>query len=209
MKKILHIIASPRGELSQSNAVALSFLEQSKANRPSLEVQTLNLWEENLPEFDGDKVAAKMTLFGPGKMDDTQKNLWEQVTHYTKDFMDADEYVFAVPMWNGGIPYKLKQYIDIITQTGLLFEISPETGYSGNLTGKKATIFYTAGVFTPGVDEKFGLDFHSTYMEWWLNMIGVTDISNIRFQPSNITPDPVADQEKYKALSRELASKTI
>lgn len=206
MTKLLHIIASPRGELSQSNAVALSYIEQKKANLPSLEIQTLDLWQENLPEFDGDKVAAKMTLFGPGEMNDNQKTLWEEVTGYTRAFMNADEYVFAIPMWNGGIPYKLKQYIDIITQSGLLFDFSPETGYSGNLTGKKASIFYTAGVFAPGVDTKFGHDFHSTYMEWWLNMIGVTDISNVRFQPSNVTPDPIADLEKYKAQSKELAS---
>ncbi len=43
--------------------------------------------------------------------------------------MNADHYVFAVPIWNGGLPYRLKQYIDIITQLGISFNFDPEKGY--------------------------------------------------------------------------------
>jgi FMN-dependent NADH-azoreductase len=28
----------------------------------------------------------------------------------------ADAYLFSVPMWNAGVPYVLKQWIDIITE---------------------------------------------------------------------------------------------
>ena len=32
-------------------------------------------------------------------------------------------------MWNFGIPYKLKQWIDVITQPGLAFRFDPAQGY--------------------------------------------------------------------------------
>ena len=32
-------------------------------------------------------------------------------------------------MWNGGVPYRLKLSIDIITQPGLLFGFDPAEGY--------------------------------------------------------------------------------
>lgn len=205
MTKLLHIIASPRGIDSQSNTLASTYIEVRCAADPSLEVDTIDLWQNNLPEFDGDKTAAKMTFFGVGEMDGTRQSAWDHVVEITQRFIDADHYVFAVPMWNGGVPYKLKQYIDLITQPGLLFGFDPEAGYSGLLKNKKASIFYTSGVFAPGADPKYGADFHSSYLSWWLNMIGISDIETVRFQPSLVIADPVAEFETALVNSRSEA----
>lgn len=205
MTKLLHIIASPRGAGSQSNTLANAYIEARRAADPGLVVDMLDLWQDNLPEFDGDKAAAKMTFFGVGEMDGTKQSAWDRVTQVTQRFIDADHYVFAVPMWNGGVPYKLKQYIDIITQPGLLFGFDPQTGYSGLLKNKKASIFYTSGVFAPDVDPKFGSDFHSTYLSWWLNVIGISDIEAVRFQPSLIVADPVAELAAAVTKARSAA----
>ncbi len=203
MAKLLHIVASPRDEDSQSNKLATAYIEALKAAQPNLEVDTLDLWRAELPEFDGDKAAAKMTFFGVGAMDGVKQSAWDNVVEITQRFSDADQYVFAVPMWNGGIPYKLKQYIDIITQPGLLFGFDPEAGYSGLLKDKKANVFYTSGVFAPGVDAKYGSDYQSTYLEWWLNVVGVSDITTVRFQPSLVTADPAGELEAAIAEARE------
>ena len=93
-------------------------------------------------------------------------------------------------MWNGGIPYRLKLYIDIITQPGLLFGFDPSKGYFGLLEGKTATMIYSSGVFAPGVAPSFGVDFQSNYLDWWPRFIGVSDIRTIRYQPSFLTTDP-------------------
>jgi len=147
-----------------------------------------------------------MTFFGVGEMDGTKQSAWDHVVKITQRFIDADHYVFAVPMWNGGVPYKLKQYIDIITQPGLLFGFDPQAGYNGLLENKKASIFYTSGVFAPGVDPEFGSDFHSTYLSWWLNMAGVSDIEFVRFQPSLVTADPAGELEAAVAEARSAAA---
>ncbi len=206
MTRLLHIIASPRGEDSQSNSLANAYIKARTSAAPELSIDTLDLWQANLPEFDGDKAAAKMTFFGVGEMDSTRLTAWDQVVEITQRFIDADHYVFAVPMWNGGIPYKLKQYIDIITQPGLTFGFDPDAGYSGLLKNKKASVFYTSGVYAPGVEPKYGSDFHSTYLSWWLNTIGVTDIETISFQPSLLTADPAGDMELAVDKARQAAS---
>lgn len=195
MTRILYIVASPRGENSQSSAIANAYIERRKED-PSVEIDVLELWKTDLIEFDGDKAAAKMTFFGEGQMDNTTQSAWDQVVKTIERFVAADEYVISAPMWNGGIPYKLKHYIDIITQPGLLFGFDPENGYSGLLENKKAKVFYTAGVFAPGADAKYGQDFHSTYLNWWLELIGVSDIEAVRFQPSLLTPTPADDRAK-------------
>jgi len=205
MTKLLYIIASPRGSESQSNTLASAYIGARRVADSSLIVDTIDLWHDNLPEFDGDKAAAKMTFFGVGEMNGTKQSAWDHVTRITQRFIDADHYVIAVPMWNGGVPYKLKQYIDIITQPGLLFGFDPQIGYSGLLKNKKASIFYTSGVFAPGVDPEYGSDFQSTYLAWWLNMIGISDIEAVRFQPTLVTADPAAELESAVAEARSAA----
>lgn len=196
MTRIMYITASPRGPVSQSGKLAEAYLDARRAQQPDVTIDRLDLWRADLPEFDGDKAAAKMTFFGVGDMDAPRQSAWDQVTAVTERFIRADEYVLAVPMWNGGVPYKLKQYIDIITQPGLLFGFDPENGYSGLLQGKTARVFYTSGVYAPGAAAKYGADHHSTYLDWWLNFIGVTEVETVRFQPSLLTADPAGDQTR-------------
>ena len=209
MTRILYIAASPRAEMSQSGKLAEAYLAARQAAEPNLTIDRLDLWRAELPEFDGDKAAAKMTFFGVGEMDATRQSAWDQIVAITQRFTDADEYVLAVPMWNGAVPYKLKHYIDIITQPGLLFGFDPDKGYFGLLEGKTARVFFTSGVYAPGAPSKYGMDFHSTYLSWWLDFIGVTEVKALRFQPSLLTPDPVGDQaravEKAKGLAPQPA----
>jgi len=199
MTKLLHISASPRGEKSKSRALALAHIENRIANDPTLQVDTIDLWDEVLPQFDGDWAAAKMALFGEGEMTDEMQVNWTHLTEITNRFTAADHYVFNVPMWNSGVPYRLKQYIDIITQPGFLYGFAPETGYYGLLSGKTATVIVSSAVWAPGVDARFGRDFHSGYLEWWLHKIGVKDAKFIRYQPSMLTADPAAQFEAARA----------
>ena len=206
MTKLLHVVSSPREADSQSNGLADAYLQSMRHKKPDVLIDRLDLWSENLPEFDGDKAAAKMTFFGVGEMSDRRQSAWDQVVQIAKRFIEADHYVFAVPMWNGGVPYKLKQYIDIITQPGLLFGFEPERGYIGLLQDKTASLFYTSGVYAPGADEKYGSDFQSNYLAWWLKLIGVQKIETVRFQPSLATADPASEYEKALTQARALAS---
>lgn len=190
MSKLLHIIASPRGVESKSNEIARTHIAALRQRDPNLVVETLDLWREQLPEFAGASAAAKMSFFGVGTLEGEKKTAWDQIVSITERFKSADHYVFGVPMWNGGVPYRLKHYIDILTQPGLLFGFDPAKGYFGLLNGKSATVVYSSGVFAPGVAPTFGLDFQSNYLEWWLKFIGVANVRSIRFQPSLLTADP-------------------
>ncbi len=201
MPRLLHILASPRGAASKSNALAAAFAEQKRTTAPGYEIDTLDLWKEDLPPFDGDFAAAKMTFFGDGEMDPVKKAAWDRVSEITQRFLAADHYVISVPMWNGGVPYQLKHYIDIITQPGLLFGFDPAKGYFGLLENKKATVVTTSGVWAPGAAPAYGTDFHSNYLEWWLQLIGVSQIDLVRYQPTLLTEDP---QKGFDAAAETL-----
>lgn len=190
--KLLYVKGSPRGENATSARVADSFVTAYRTRNSGAQIDEIDLWQEDLPEFDGDKAAAKMSFFGEGTLEGKRKSAWDEVVSITRRFAGADDYLFTVPMWNGGVPYRLKLYIDILTQPGLLFGFDPAAGYTGLLKGKRATAIYTSGVYAQGVPPAFGIDYHSTYFDDWLRFIGISNIATIRYQPTLLTNDPAA-----------------
>jgi FMN-dependent NADH-azoreductase len=206
MTKLLYIQGSPRRGSSRSIAVADAYLSALKAKTPGLQVDTIELWDAGLPEFDGNRANAKLTVFGGGTNEGSQATLWDEISAIAQRFIDADRYLFAIPMWNGGIPYKLKQYIDIIHQPGLTFGFAPESGYFGLLKNKKATLVYTSGAFSQAFPSPaFGVDHQSTYMDSWLDQAGVTDRQVIRYQPTILTTDSDGDFVRAKAAAAAAA----
>jgi FMN-dependent NADH-azoreductase len=205
MTKILYIQASPRGAESKSIQVADAYLAELRLGNPGLQTDVIELWQEDLPQFDGDKAAAKMAVMG-GSLTDGQAATWDQVTKIANRFIAADRYLFAVPMWNGGIPYRLKQYIDIIHQPGLLWGLDPQTGYFGLLKNKHATVVLTSGAYSPTMPTPaFGTDHHSTYVRDWLEQAGVIAIDELRFQPTLLTADPDGAAEHARREAVDLA----
>ena len=62
-RKLLYVISSPRGEQSESRAIADQFLNAYKWADRGVEVDVLDLWNEALPVYGGQGVAAKMAVF--------------------------------------------------------------------------------------------------------------------------------------------------
>lgn len=206
MTKLLFIQASPRKAGSKSTQVAEAYLATLRANNPALEVDILDVWREDLPAFDGDKVAAKMNVIAGQGQTAAQKTAWDQIVEIAERFTSADRYLIAAPMWNGGIPYRLKHYIDLIHQPGLLWGLKPESGYFGLLTHKHATLVMTAGAYAPSFPSPaFGVDHQSTYLRDWLTQAGIARIDEIRFQPTLLTPNPAGDFERIKLQAVDLA----
>jgi FMN-dependent NADH-azoreductase len=206
MAKLLFVQASPRKADSKSIQIAATYLTALRANNPDLQVDTLELWDADLPVFDGDKAAAKMHIFTDQQQDAVQKTAWDQIVEIAERFISADRYLFAVPMWNAGIPYRLKHYIDLIHQPGLLWGINPKTGLYGLLKNKHATLALTSGVYAQGLPPAFGIDYQSTYLRDWLNQAGVTEIDELRFQPTLLTEDPVGGLDRANKGAVELAN---
>lgn len=191
MPSILHINASPRKLDSQSLRLARLFLDHVTEHSPDTEVKTLNLFNQGaLPVFGATAAQAKMAMFSGQTLTPAQNNAWKSVSAVFDQFAAADAYVFNIPMWNGGVPYVLKQWIDIVTQPGWSFSFDPATGYSGLMKGKHAVAIHTSGVYAPGGEPAFGSDFSSTFFADWLQFVGIEQASHVRFAPTVLNADP-------------------
>lgn len=98
MTSILHIIVSPKGSNSNSRALATTYINAKLEKEPYINIDTLDLWNENLPEFSGDHTSAKMTFFSVGEMDNSLKSVWDEVVEIVNRFTSTDERVVSVPM---------------------------------------------------------------------------------------------------------------
>lgn len=197
---LLHISASPRGDQSESRALARTFLEGVRATRPGVEIAHWDLWDGTLPEFGPDFARAKMAVFAGREFTDRQAAAWTVVQRTFARFDAAQEYLFSVPMWNSGVPYILKQLIDVISQPGQVFGFDPETGYTGLLRGKRAAVIYTSAVYGADRPPAFGSDFQSTFLEDWLRWAGITDITTVELRP-NLAVDK-AESRRVEAHRR-------
>jgi FMN-dependent NADH-azoreductase len=206
MTKLLYVNSSPRGEHSESRALAITFLEAYKAARPDLDVELLDLWAEPLPVYGGKGVEAKMSVFAGQDPTGDAAEAWAAVKRLADRFHAADEYLFTVPMWNHGVPWVLKHLIDTISQPGMVFGFDPVEGYTGLLAGKRAVAIYTSAVYYEGAPLPFGRDFHRSYFNDWLRWAGVEDVGEVRFQPNLVTADAQAGRAAAHADARALGA---
>ncbi len=197
MAKLLYIESSPRKARSKSIRVADAFITAYRAAHPDDEITKIDLWDKQLPEFDGYTIDAKYQVIHGQNFEAEQQAAWDAVVGVCEEFKAADKYVISVPMWNFGIPYKLKHYIDVIAQPGQTFSFSPESGYSGLVTGKPIVAIYARGG-AYGSDEASGMDFQTSYLKLLLGFIGFTEIHEVVIEPTMGAP---ADVEQTEAAA--------
>ena len=200
MSKLLYIQASPRTGRSYSIAVADAFMASYRESHPNDEIRTINLFQKDLPAFDGLAVQAKYTILH-GK-DHTQEELaaWKAVEAVIDEFRSADKYIMAVPMWNFGIPYRLKQYIDVLVQPGYAFSYTPEEGYRGLITSKPIFIAYARGGEYPAGSDFEAFDLQKRYLEVILGFMGFTDLRSLVVEPTLMGGPEVAQSKREKAI---------
>jgi FMN-dependent NADH-azoreductase len=188
MSKLLHLQSSPRKDRSASIDVAQSFIDAFVEADAKNKVETLDLWDFQLPEFDGDRINAKYKVLHGEIPTNKEAKAWDEISKTVDLFKDADSYLFSIPMWNFSIPYKLKHFLDVIIQPGLTFNFSPETGYEGLVTGKPVTVIYARGGEYSST-ETIAMDFQKTYMDMILGFIGFQDIKTIMVEPTLTDPE--------------------
>ena len=196
MSKLLYIEASPRKDRSASIEVAQSFISAFSEKGADNTVETLDLWNTVLPEFDGDTINAKYRVMHGENPTPEETLAWETIAAITDQFKEADHYLFSVPMWNFSIPYKLKHYIDVISQPGLTWSFSPESGYEGLVTGRSVTLVLARGGEYSSNIEVQAMDFQKRYLEMILGFIGFKEINTVLIEPTLTDPE-----SKIKTIS--------
>src|SRR5277367_1372228 len=178
--RLLNIQSSPRGSRSVSIAVSSAFLEAYRQTYPGVMIDTLNVWEENLPDFDQEAIGAKYKGINKEPMDQAETAVWEKIQELAARFQQADCILLGVPMWNFAYPYKLKQLIDLVSQRNMLFT------YDGNEYGplletpRALVVYARGGTYAEDSPSPASWFDHQTgYIDFWLKFIGVKEVHTL------------------------------
>lgn len=202
MSKILYIKASPMGDRSSSISAADAFVAAYKEANPDDEVQILDLFEAALPEFNFGAVSAKYKIMHGQEHSSEDAAVWDGIVAVINEFKAAKKYVLAVPMWNFSIPWRLKQYLDIIIQPGHTFTVKEGGGYDGMVKGKPVFVAYARGGEYPPDTPGEAFDNQKPYLELVLGFMGFTDIRSVVIEPTLASGPEVAQEQKQAAIDR-------
>ncbi|MBS0237972.1 MAG: NAD(P)H-dependent oxidoreductase [Proteobacteria bacterium] len=207
MKRILYIQASPRGARSASERVAQSYIDALRA-KGAIDLDVLDVWTEDLPAFDGAALEAKYAGLAGTPLNAAQKAAWAAIDALGARFRAADEIVMSVPMWNFGVPYRLKHLIDLVTQKDVTFTFDAN-GFGGMLRRQRAVIVCARGLEyvdgTPISEEN--LDYQKAYLMSWLSFLGVGEIKAITVEKGLLGAEARETAiAEAAALARDLAA---
>jgi FMN-dependent NADH-azoreductase len=107
------------------------------------------------------------------KLDKEEEKRFDKICAYIEPLKKADVVLITTPMWNFGPPWKLKQWIDTVTQAKVTFEYTAQ-GPRGLLTAKGAIVGSSGGAYKEG-DPRETKDFLTTYLRTALAWIGIKD----------------------------------
>lgn len=202
--KLLHIIATPRGEESSTLKVTNTFFEGLEENNPDCRVDTLDVTKEKLPPMTVNAVNGKYILLGGKGLPDDLKPAWKDIIKHIERFLSADGYVISAPMWNFSIPYYLKHYIDVILQPKYLFRYT-EKGAEGLVKNKKMVVITSRGGDYSPESPAHAYDLQEPYIRTVFGLAGIIDITFINSQPMDAL-GPDVQKEKIKE-AQEIARK--
>lgn len=178
MSTLLKIDVSTRGSVSISRRLSSLFLEQWKEAHADGQVIERDIDTTDLPFLEFPWITANLTR--SSARTEQQKALLVPSDELIAELQKADEYLIATPMYNFGIPAKLKAYVDHIVRSGLTFTMNADGSYTGLLSGKKATVIIaSAGEYGPDAPTE-GLDTLKPYLREILGFIGVTEVTFIQ-----------------------------
>lgn len=164
-RDLLRIDTSPMGELSQSRracdlivdhiAPTQTIVRDLSANPPAF--------------FNATWVNANFTPHE--KRSEAQQQALRHSNELVDELSNARWVVIGAPIYNFGVPARLKAWIDMVTRVGRTFAYTT-TGPKGLLTNKPVIIAVSSGGTVLGSD----VDFATPYLKHLFGFIGITDV---------------------------------
>jgi FMN-dependent NADH-azoreductase len=183
MKKLLYIPVNTKPEhMSTSKTVGRKFVNRFLSTNPDYELIENDICNEYVPELNYKYYKDRAELVSGedyDKLNREEQKAVEKIKELSQQFISADAYVIAAPMWSAFFPARLITYIDCVIQKDMVIKINDEE-VEGLLGDKKRTAVYiqsSGGVFPKILSGKIN---HGTnYLEDIFKFIGIKDFHKL------------------------------
>lgn len=172
MKKVLHVMSSPRTESSVSRKLGRAVVTRIREKYPDCIVNEYDLARPGMLHLEEAHINSFFTPVEE-RLPEQQRAI-KLSDEAIAGLVEADIIVIEAPMYNFTITSTLKAYLDQIARAGITFR------YVGNgalpvglLKNKEAYLAITSGGIY-GEGELKPYDFIEPYLRFLLNLIGIT-----------------------------------
>jgi FMN-dependent NADH-azoreductase len=191
MKKLLYITASTKPENeSVSRQAGREFVNRCLAADPGLSLEELDVVTADIPEPNHRYFKGWVELVSGPEYDalsEPDRDAVDRMNALCTQFLTADLYVIASPMWSMSFPSRLKQYLDCILLTNRVIRLTPERA-EGLLGDKPRTMVFiqsSGGVYPKIFDAKFNMGV--TYFHNLFRHLGVQTFCKVLIQGTDMT----------------------
>lgn len=145
MKKLLYIaVNSKPEELSTSKTVGREFVTRFLKRNTDYELLELDIYNVDIPELKYQHFKSRAELVTGQDYDslsEEDKKIVDRIDELCNQFLSADTYVIAAPMWSVTFPSRLKRYIDCVILNNRVIKINDDK-VQGLLDDKERNMIY-------------------------------------------------------------------
>lgn len=153
MKKLLYIPVNTKPEhLSTSKTIGREFVNSFLAKNPDYELIENDICNEYVPELSYKYYQDRAELVSGedyDKLTKEERQAVDRIKELSEQFVSADVYVIAAPMWSAFFPARLITYLDCVIQKDKVIRINDKE-IEGLLNDKERKAVYiqsSGGVF--------------------------------------------------------------
>ena len=203
--KLLYVKCNPKPE-SQSAClrVGREFISQYQKRYPDHQIEELNLYDTDLPEVDGIVYQGRSGIVSGSAYDNLNyegQEKADRINGLCTQFMEADNYAIAAPMWSLTYPSRLKAYIDCVVLNGRTIHVSPRRvkGLMDDKPRRMVFIQSCGGSYGNIISSRF--NYGAKYLKNLFLFLGIDDFIRLPVDGTGM-PDIGVECAVSRAVSR-------
>lgn len=201
-KRLLYIsVNSKPEELSSSKTVARYFINKFLEVNEGFEVKEVDLYKEHIPRLMYQYFEDRNCIIqeeAAKKLPESDQKEIKKIRELCDEFISADMYVIAAPMWSLSFPAPLKEYIDCVVQNNKTIQIEKGKKPKGLLDDRYRAAVYvqSSGAAIPWILDPI-MDKGENYVSSIMKAMGIQRVSEIKVDNTGTT-----EEEKNTAIQQ-------
>ena len=193
-KKLLYISVNSKPEnLSSSKMVARKFINKFLERNGDFKVEEVDLYKEHIPRLEYQYFKDRncvITEEDAKKLPEKDQKEIRKIRDLCDQFISAQMYVIAAPMWSLSFPAPLKEYIDCIVQEEKTISFEKEKKPKGLLDDKERAVVYiqSSGGNIPWILDPI-MDKGENYVAQIMKAMGIKNVQELKVDATGTTEE--------------------
>ncbi len=193
-KKLLYISVNSKPEnLSSSKMVARKFINKFLERNGDFKVEEVDLYKEHIPRLEYQYFKDRNCVISEEeakKLPEKDQKEIRKIRDLCDQFISAQMYVIAAPMWSLSFPAPLKEYIDCIVQEKKTISFEKGKKPKGLLDDKERAVVYiqSSGGNIPWILDPI-MDKGENYVAQIMKAMGIKNVQELKVDATGTTEE--------------------